>query len=107
LDILLEDSAVALQHFGGLFVEGVFGIRFEEEVLESVDDGIDGQHGFPVLAEDVEADVALEINVRVIDLGLTFHFRRLVRIRLADFEAEHEFPAAVEALVWADGQLEG
>ena len=57
-----------LKLVGGFLVEGVVGIGFEEEVLQSVDDGVDRQDGLPVLAEDVQTDVALQVDVRMVNL---------------------------------------
>ena len=39
-------------------VERVVGIGLEEEVLQAVDDRVDGEDGLPVLAQDVEAEDA-------------------------------------------------
>lgn len=50
------------------FVERVVGIWLEEEVLETHHDGVEVEDGLPVLAEDVEAHVALEVEVGVVDL---------------------------------------
>jgi len=107
LHILLEDPSIALQNLCRLFVQRVFRVGFEEQILESVYDGIYGEDGLPVLAQYVEAYIALEINVRMVNLRFAFYFRRLMRISLSHFEAEHEFSSAIEPLVGADGQLEG
>jgi hypothetical protein len=57
---LLEQSTVHLKLVGSLPIERIFWIRFEEQILKAVDDRVDGQDGLPILAEDVEADVAFE-----------------------------------------------
>ena len=62
------------------------------------------QHRFPILPQYIQADVALQINVRVVDLLRTFHLRRVVREVLVDGEGEVEAPALVHAFVRADGQ---
>jgi hypothetical protein len=49
-------------------VERVIGVRFEEQVLQSDHDGVEVENGFPVFAKDVQAHVALEVEVRVVDL---------------------------------------
>ena len=49
-------------------VERVVGVGLEEQVLEADHDGVEVQDGLPVLAQDVEANVALEVEVRVVDL---------------------------------------
>lgn len=57
-----------LKLVGGFLVERILRIGFQEEVLKSVDDGVDRQNGFPVLAEDVQADVALQVDVWMVNL---------------------------------------
>ena len=98
MNILLKYPSVTLQDLGRLLVKRIFRVGLEEEVLQSVNDGIDGQNRLPILAEDVQANVSFEINVWVVDLRLTLHFRRLVRIRLTHFKTENELSASVEAL---------
>ena len=43
------------------------GAHYEEEV-EAVDDGVDAEHRLPILAQNVQADVALQVDVRMIHL---------------------------------------
>ena len=106
LHILLKDPPVALQNLCRLFVQRVFRVGFEEQILESVYDGIYSEDGLPVLAQYVEANIALEINVRMINLRFAFHFRRLMRIGLSHFEAKHEFSSAIESLRKVGGEWE-
>ena len=40
----------------------------------------------PVLSEDVEADVAVEVDVRVVDLGRALHLRGFVGVRAPEVE---------------------
>lgn len=56
--------------------------------------------------EDVEADVALEVNVGMIDHRLTLHLGGVMRVTLAHLKTEHKLPALVEALIRTDNQLE-
>ena len=102
LHVLLKEPPICLQLVGCLLVQWVLGIRLQEEVLQAVDDAVDGQHGFPVLAENVKAHVALEVDVRVVDALRAFHFRRLVRVVGPDLEVEGEAAAAVETFVGAN-----
>ena len=94
LDILLKYFPVSLQVQSSLFVQRVLGIGFlvkflnkvnislgvtrQEKVLKTVDDGVDGENRLPVLPEDVETHVALQVNVRVIDFSLALHLLRTV-----------------------------
>ena len=59
VDVLLEEPPVGLELVGGLLVERVLGVGLQEQVLEAVDYGVYGQDRLPVLAENVQADVAL------------------------------------------------
>lgn len=60
----------------------------QKQILQSVDNGIDCQDGLPVLAQDVQADVALQIDVRMIDLRLAFHLGRFVWVVRADLKID-------------------
>ena len=40
----------------------------KEEELQPVEDGVDAQNRLPVLPQDVETDIAVQIDVRVIHL---------------------------------------
>jgi hypothetical protein len=51
-------------------VQRIIGVGLEEEVLKSDHDGVQVEDGLPVFTQDVEADVALEVEVGVVDLRL-------------------------------------
>ena len=71
---------------------------------EAVGDVADREDGLPVLAEDVEAYVSFDVDVRVEDLRGALDLRRLVRVaRGRDSHVEDEAAAAVGSLVWGDG----
>ena len=53
------------------FVQGVIRVWLQEEVLQTNHHGVQVKHGFPIFAEDVQADVALQVHVGVIDLSDT------------------------------------
>ncbi len=76
LHVLLEHPPVGLQLVRGLLVQRVLRVGLEEEVLQAVDDRVDCQHGLPVLAEDVQAHVAIckeSYFVEKHDLGVCLH----------------------------------
>lgn len=62
LDTCSTDWPGQMQHRYGAAV------AHQEEEVEAVDHRGDGQHRLPVLAQDVEADVALQVDVGVVDL---------------------------------------
>lgn len=74
----------------------------QEKKLQAIDYRIDGQYWIPVLAQNIEANVALEVDVGVIHLGAAFDLRRLMRVVGADAEVEHETAVPVEALIGRD-----
>lgn len=53
---------------GRTFVERIIGIRLEEQVLQADHDRVEVEDGLPIFAEDVEADIAFQVDVRVVDL---------------------------------------
>lgn len=40
----------------------------QEQELETVDDRVDGQHGFPVFSQNVQAHVSFQVNIRMVHL---------------------------------------
>lgn len=58
----------------------------QKQVLKSIHYRVDRQHRFPVLAQDVQADISLQIDVRMVHLRLAFHLWRLVWIVGAHLE---------------------
>jgi hypothetical protein len=101
-------EAVPVGHevVGGFLVQRIAGVGLEEEKLQPHDDGVEVEDGLPVFAQDVEADVAFEVDVGVVDLLFALDLWRLVREVLADGEGEVELAAFVEALVGRDGKGE-
>ena len=49
-------------------VERIIRVWFQEEILEAHHDRSEVEYWLPVLSEDVQADVALEIDIGMIDL---------------------------------------
>jgi hypothetical protein len=105
-DVPPETVSVGHEVVGGFLVQRIAGVGLEEEELQAHDDGVEVEHRLPVLAQDVEADVALEVDVGVVDLLFALDFRRLVGEVLADGEGEVELAAFVETLVGRDGEGE-
>lgn len=52
-------------------VERVVRIRFVEKIDEAVNDGVDVEDRAPIFTEDVQTDLPLQVDVRVVDLRLT------------------------------------
>ena len=54
--------------------------------------------GFQSSPENVQTNIAFEVDIRVIDFGLALHFRWFVRIALRYIESERKSSTFVEAL---------
>ena len=54
--------------WGHTLVQRIIRVGLEEEVLEADHDRVEVEHRLPVLSQNVQADVALEVYVRVVDL---------------------------------------
>ena len=48
-------------------------VTHQKEVLEAVHDGVDGEDRLPVLPQDIEAHVALQVDVGMVHLGLALY----------------------------------
>lgn len=59
-------SAYQAEH---TFVQRIIWIRFQEKILQSDHDSIQIEHRLPVLAQDIETDISLQIKIRVVDLS--------------------------------------
>ena len=102
----LEFPAVLIEHAGSFLIERVVRIRLEHQELQAHDDGLDREHGLPVLAQYVQAYVPLHVDVRMEDRRLAEHLGCVVRVRLRDLKVEDESATLVDALVRLDGDLE-
>ena len=106
LDVQLKLALVLRQVSRRVLVQRVVWVRVHEQVNQAVDARADGQNRLPVLSEDVEAHVAVVVEVGVIHLLRALHLGRLVRVHAGHVEGEHELAALVVALVGLDGDEE-
>lgn len=88
-------------------VEWIVGVGLVKEVDEAVDDGVDVEDGLPVLPEDVEADLTLEVDVGVVDARFAVDLGRGVGVMVGDLESEEVGGTLPEAGVGSDGDVEG
>lgn len=51
-------------------VERIVRIRLQEEVLQPHHDGVKIKNRFPIFSEDIEAYIAFEIDIRMVDLDV-------------------------------------
>lgn len=50
-------------------VEWVVWIWFVEQINETVNDGINVQDWLPIFSQDIETDLAVQVNIGVVDFG--------------------------------------
>ena len=81
-------------------------VRVHEQKLQTVHAAADAQHGFPVFAKDVQAHVAVVVQVGMVDSLRALHLGGLVRVHLWDDEVEDELSALVVSLVGLNGHPE-
>lgn len=74
--------------------------------LHSHDNRVQVQHRLPVLTQDVQTHVALQVDIRVVDLLSALNLGRVMREVLVDREVEMEDTTLVHALVRLDTQGE-
>ena len=84
LHVLFEATEIVAEFGSRLVVEWVVRIRLQEEEDESHDYVSDVQDRFPVGAEDVEADVAVGVDIRVVNGRVAVHYGRLIRVFVRD-----------------------
>jgi hypothetical protein len=103
----LELVDVPPEQLGRFVVEGIVGVWLVEEVDEAVDYSVDVEDGLPVLPKDVEADLALEVNVRMVNARFAVDLGRGVGVVVGDLEGEEVGGALPKAGVGGDGDVEG
>jgi len=102
LHVQLKLALVLRQVPRRVLVERVVRVRVHEQVNQAVDARADGQHRLPVLSEDVEAHVAVVVEVGVVHLLRALHLGRFVRVHAGHVERKHELAALVVSLVGLD-----
>lgn len=63
-------------------------IRFREEMIEAIDNGVNVQHRFPVFSKDVQADISFQVNIRMINLRLAFDLWSFMGVDWRNLERE-------------------
>lgn len=81
-------------------------LLFTITYLETNDNRVQVEYGLPVLSQDVQAHVSLQVDVRMVDLLHALHLGRVMGEVLVDLEVEIEAAAFVHALVRVDSELE-
>jgi len=106
LNILLKQPPIGLELQRGLLVQRIFRVGLQEKILEPIDYGVDGEDGLPILPEDVQAHIALQVDIGVIHLRLALHLRGLMRVSSSYFEAECELTMSIKALIRVNHKFE-
>lgn len=74
--------------------------------LQTNNDRVQIQYRLPVLPQNVQTHIALQVNIGMVDLLRALDFRRVVRKVLIDLEIEIKATSFVHALVRIDSELE-
>lgn len=69
-------------------VEWIVGIRFVKKIDHPVNNCIDIQYRFPILAENVEADVPFKVDVWMVDLSSAGNLWRLMGVIWGNHKTE-------------------
>ena len=69
-------------------VERILWVGLQEEVLEAIHDGVDCEYRFPVLSQDIETNVAIQVNVRMVHFVLALYLGWLVRVGGSNLETK-------------------
>jgi len=67
-------------------------VWMREKMIQPIDDGVDVQNRFPVLPQNIEANISLQINIWMINLRFAFHLWCLMRVNRRYTECEREGP---------------
>jgi hypothetical protein len=116
-----EAVPVEPQVFGSFFVQGVWGIGLQKEELTKSsiskakllairrdpylhpnNDCVQVQDWLPIFPQDVQTNVAFQVNVGVVNLLRTFYLRRVMREVLVDCKCEYKTATFVHALIRLD-----
>lgn len=104
--IPLEAIAIAHEVVGRILVEGITGVGLEEEELQTNDHGVEVEDRLPVFSQNVQTDVAFEIDVGMVDLLFALDFWWFVGEVLRDDEGEVEDAALVESFIGCESEGE-
>lgn len=65
-------------------------VTHRKQILQTINDRIDGENGFPVFSQDVQAYVSIKIDIRMIHFRLAFDLWGLVRVIWADLRKQRQ-----------------
>ena len=121
----LKRIAIRTQILRGLFIQRIGRIRFKEEELpisihltkqstqtrkktnlHPHNNRIQIQHRLPILPQNIQTNIPLEINIWMVNLLRTLDFWRIMREILVHSKGEVEDAAFVHSLVGLDGKRE-
>jgi hypothetical protein len=97
-----ELRSIVPKQFSGFLVKWIVWVWLQEQKYETIYHGADGENGFPVLSQNVEANVSVRIDVRMIYRRFAFNLRGIVGIHGLDCERESEAAVFPEALIGSD-----
>ena len=97
----LVPGPVILVHRGDLGHERVVRVRVRQQRADREEDLRDGERGRPLVLEDVEADRAVPVDVRVVNLGRERHLGRLERVVGREVDVQKEDALVIRRVLGA------
>lgn len=82
----LKALNVLAEQISRLVVEWIVGIGLVKQINQSIDNRIDIQDGPPVLSQNIQTNLSLQINVGVVNVGLALDLGRRVGVVGRDIE---------------------
>lgn len=86
----LVSRAIRLVDMCNLGNQGVVGVGIGQHGADRKQDFRDGQSWAPLVSQDVQADAAVRVDVRVVDAGSEVDLRRLERVVCGEMDGEEE-----------------
>ena len=83
----------------GFSVERIIRVGLVEQVNHSVDHRVDVQHWLPFFAQNIQAHVSFQVDIRVVYFSAACDFRGFVGIQSGDGDGEHVLGSRPEARV--------
>lgn len=95
-----ERLLVLAQQFCRFSVQGIVRIGIVKEQLQAKQEMLYPENGLPIGSQDVEADVSIRVDVRMIDGGVAVDFRGIHGIAERNSDAKVELAAFPVSLLW-------
>ena len=96
------EGTISLVDHSDVRDKGVIGVGVCEEGGDRQEDSVDGEGGAPLVLQDVQADVALGVDVGVVHLCCEFYLGRLEGVVCGEVDGQVEDAACIWRALGAD-----